>query len=239
VRTDRPKTPGSPADLDDPEPGPRDDPAGPKPGSREDLKQRSDRLAPGHPSSPIEADGSSKPPEARLQDIALPEPLTDAEHTEHVKEVRERLEKARADGLATDQRYVIDPDSQAWQRERRTAHDSIIESFYARSSGVPCEHLAVIAGGLGGAGKSTVLEKHAGINRSQYLTVNPDDIKEEMADRGLVPMVDGLSPMEASDLVHEESSHIARQLALRAQGDGKNIIWDITMSTPKSGLGSK
>ncbi len=40
--------------------------------------------------------------------------------------------------------------------------------------------------------------------------------------------------MEASDLVHEESSYIAkRQLALRAQADGKNIIWDITMSSDK------
>ena len=40
--------------------------------------------------------------------------------------------------------------------------------------------------------------------------------------------------MEASDLVHEESSYLARQLALRAQHDRKNIIWDITMSTQKS-----
>ena len=39
-----------------------------------------------------------------------------------------------------------------------------------------------MAGGLGGAGKSTVLEKYAGIDRSKYLTINPDDIKEEMAE---------------------------------------------------------
>jgi hypothetical protein len=46
----------------------------------------------------------------------------------------------------------------------------------------------------------------------------------------MIPEVEGLSPMEASDLVHEESSYLARQLALRAQADGKNLIWDITMS---------
>ena len=51
-----------------------------------------------------------------------------------------------------------------------------------------------------------------------------------MARRGMIPEVEGLSPMEASDLVHEESSYLARQLALRAQADGKNLIWDITMS---------
>ena len=40
--------------------------------------------------------------------------------------------------------------------------------------------------------------------------------------------------MEASELVHEESSYLAGQLALRAQADGKNLIWDITMSSEES-----
>ncbi|HTS97076.1 MAG TPA: zeta toxin family protein, partial [Streptosporangiaceae bacterium] len=75
---------------------------------------------------------------------------------------------------------------------------------------------------------------HAGIDRSQYLTINPDDIKEEMARRNMIPAVSGLTPMEASDLVHEESSYVARQLALRAQADGRNVIWDITMSSRSS-----
>lgn len=76
-----------------------------------------------------------------------------------------------------------------------------------------------------------MLEERAGIDRSQFLTVNPDDIKEEMARRGLIPDIPGLSPMEASELVHEESSRIAKRLALRAEADGKNLIWDITMSS--------
>jgi Zeta toxin len=64
--------------------------------------------------------------------------------------------------------------------------------------------------------------------------INPDDIKEEMARRGLVPSMERLSPMEASDLVHEESSAIAKRLARRAYADGKNLIWDITMSSRES-----
>ncbi len=35
-----------------------------------------------------------------------------------------------------------------------------------------------MAGRLGGAGKSTVLDGHAGIDQSRYLTINPDGIKE-------------------------------------------------------------
>ena len=91
-----------------------------------------------------------------------------------------------------------------------------------------------MAGGLGGAGKSTVLDQYARIDRSQYLTINPDEVKEEIAACGLIPEMDGLSPMEASDLVHEESSHVAKLLAERALRDGKNIIWDITMASKPS-----
>jgi hypothetical protein len=40
--------------------------------------------------------------------------------------------------------------------------------------------------------------------------------------------------MESSDLVHEESSHIAKQLARRALAERKNVIWDISMSSRES-----
>jgi predicted kinase len=93
--------------------------------------------------------------------------------------------------------------------------------------------MAIIAGGMSGSGKTTTLGNHAGIELSKYIIINPDNIKEEMASKGMVPEVEGLSPMEASDLVHEESSAIAKQLARKAVADGKNVIWDITMSSRK------
>ncbi|MEV0997371.1 zeta toxin family protein [Nonomuraea sp. NPDC050202] len=46
--------------------------------------------------------------------------------------------------------------------------------------------------------------------------------------------VSGLSPMEASGLVHEESSHVAKQIAGRALEEGKDVLWDITMASPSS-----
>jgi predicted ABC-type ATPase len=99
---------------------------------------------------------------------------------------------------------------------------------------VPCDQQAIIAGGLGGAGKTTILKEYANIDLSNYLVVNPDDIKEQMARRGMIPEISGLSPMEASDLAHEESSYIAKRLAMRAAAEGKNLIWDITMSSEDS-----
>ena len=212
-----------------------------RPGNRDQLEQGLRRLPPGHPSSPVDADGTPRPPEPGLRCRKAPDAsragdadwrsLTDAEHAERLTKVRELLEKARADGLATDRQHTIDPAREVWSGEREALQDSIIDDLYARASGVPCERRAIMAGGLPGAGKSTILERHAGIERSEYMAINPDEIKEEMARRDMIPPVNGLSPMEASDLVHEESSYVARQLALRAQADGKNIIWDITMSS--------
>jgi predicted ABC-type ATPase len=156
--------------------------------------------------------------------------LTDAEHADHVRHIRGELADAKARGLATDARY-IDPADNMWTTERQLLHRDLVDDLYASAASVPCDRRAIMAGGLGGAGKSTVLDRHTDVDRSQYLTVNPDHIKEAMASRGLIPELDGLSPMEASDLVHAESSYIAKRLARRAMDDGKNMIWDITMST--------
>jgi len=167
--------------------------------------------------------GSDDPPD----DSAWP---SREERAQHITDVLDRIKKADENGLSAEDLHTVDPAKEIWSIERTLQHDSLLTDIYDRAAGVPCEHKAIIAGGLSGAGKSTVLANHPEIDRSQYLTINPDDIKEEMARRNMIPEVEGLSPMEASDLVHEESSYLARQLALRAQADGKNLIWDITMS---------
>jgi adenylate kinase len=199
-------------------------------------------LPPGHPSSPYDDTGSPREPErtavasaeGRDEPGADRLPFTDADWREHTEVVRDRLDEAERAGLATDRRHTIDPDGLIWSAERDSIHDTLVDELYAECAAVPCEHKAIIAGGLPGAGKTTILGAYAGIDRSQYLTINPDNVKEEMAKRGLIPEVTGLSPMEASDLVHEEASHIAKRLADRARVDGKNIIWDITMSSTAS-----
>jgi predicted kinase len=128
----------------------------------------------------------------------------------------------------------MDLGNEVWSADRRLLHDALLGLLYKRASGVPCEHRAILVGGLPGAGKTTVLGRHADIDPSRYLTINPDQIKEELAMRGLIPQVDGLTPMEAARLAHEESSDIAKRLAHRAQADGKNMIWDVTMSRPRT-----
>jgi hypothetical protein len=118
-----------------------------------------------------------------------------------------------------------------WTTERQIIHREIVDDLYERAAAVPCDHQAV---GLGGAGASGVLEDFTGTDRSQYLTIDADGIKEEIAKRGLTRDTEGLSAAEASDLAHQESSYIAQRLTRRAMDDGKNVIWDIATSGQES-----
>src|ERR1700683_529081 len=206
-------------------------------GQRDGLAERLSRLEAGHPPAPYGDDGSPRPPAPRLSDWETPEPpLSDADYKAHADDVVEALTQAGEARLTTKDKFAIDRDGQAWVADRRKIHDEIISEIMESAADVPCEYKAVIAGGLGGAGKTTVLENQAGIDRSNYLTINPDSFKEALASRGLVPRLPGLSPMESSSLAHEESSHIARTLAVRAMAAGKNIIWDVTLSSVRSAV---
>ncbi len=132
--------------------------------------------------------------------------------------------------LATD--YVHKPDGR-WSDERAALHREIVEDFYARHAHVPNERRGLMLGGLGGAGKTTTLRSTPEIDISQYMSLNPDDFKEELVNRGLTPTIPGhdLTPMETSTLFHAESAHLAEMLAERAYADGKNVVWDVTMGS--------
>jgi hypothetical protein len=162
------------------------------------------------------------------------EPLTDHEYAEHTARVESKVSDSLGHGESTDVQHTLNPERTIWHPDRAEIHQQIVDDLYSAATEVPNDGQAIVAGGLGGAGKSTTLDDHAGIDRSSYLTINPDDIKGSLAKRGLVPPVEGLAPMERSALVHEESSEIARSLAGRAYADRKNVIWDITMSSKLS-----
>jgi hypothetical protein len=206
-------------------------------GNREQLRGRLLSLEPGHPSSPWDERGELRPPVLRLTDIERPAPpLSDEAYAAHRADVAVTLDLAEDAGFTTKDLFAIDNDGRAWVTERRAIHDEIIWDTYAAAADVRCDGLAVIAGGLYGAGKTTVLDGHAGIDRSALLVLDPDRFKEELARRGLTPDISGLSPMEASSLAHVESSHITRQLAGRALADGKNVLWDVSLSSERSAV---
>jgi hypothetical protein len=102
-----------------------------------------------------------------------------------------------------------------WLPARSRHQRWVVAALYEQDTAVPCERRAVFAGGLRGAAKDEALAG-AGIDRGSYFTVSVDLVLEEMARRSLIPVVDGLSPLEGAGLVHAEAQHIGKRLAARA-----------------------
>lgn len=133
--------------------------------------------------------------------------------------------------LPTSHDLYTNAEDDRWIRARRRQQRDLIDRIWEElGTAVPRDGNAIISGGMAGAGKTYVLKGPAGINLDEYLTINPDDIKEQMARQGMIPLVDGFSPMEASLRVHEEASELTKRLARRAYAYRTNVIWDITMN---------
>ncbi|MGH3217302.1 MAG: hypothetical protein ACRDPY_00995 [Streptosporangiaceae bacterium] len=107
-----------------------------------------------------------------------------------------------------------------WTAQRNMDQGALVAAMYAQADNIACERKAILVGGLRGAGALT----QAGIDASRYLTISIDGILTEMAARGLIPHVDGLSPLEAADLAHAGAQFLAKRLGMRALADGRNII---------------
>lgn len=121
----------------------------------------------------------------------------------------------------------FDP-SEGWAEERIALHNEILSDVMKKYKNVPSEGKVIMSGGLPGAGKTTILNKFMKIDSESYVTISSDDFKEELARRGAIPEIEGLSPMECSTLAHEESSYLADMLLRKASSENKNIIYDFT-----------
>jgi predicted kinase len=172
------------------------------------------------------------PPVPAREPVAPPTPMSDSEYDSRVKVIESAIRAAIADGRATTRQHTVAGDGVVWLPERARQHREVIEALWSRGARVSNDGRAVLSGGLGGAGKGTVLKQV--VDQNDYFTINSDDVKEELAARGMIPEVAGLTPMESVALVHEESNYLANLLAARAYAERKNVIWDVTMGSPGS-----
>lgn len=166
--------------------------------------------------------------------------MTDAEYADHVDKVRAIINDPANKKYDTQNMYGLfnletnKPIEGEYTAERAAQHKQIINDILDAHKHVPTDRKAVMSGGLGGAGKGYVLKGHAGINEDDYLTVDPDKMKQELLKRGMVPEVPGLLPLEHAKFMHEESSDLANLLQQVAMKKGMNIILDTTMASPGS-----
>lgn len=188
------------------------------------------RLHPRDPHGQFATSGSTSSAAPRLELGTPGRPLSDEEYQQHTSLIETRLAAALKAGIDTSKMYTLGGDGLTYTPERAAQQKAVLGELLDRYRSVPAERKAILSGGLGGAGKSTVLGRFAGVDQSQYATVNPDDIKEAMVRHGMTPKVKGLTPMEAATLFHEESTFIAQTLLATLRAQHKNIIFDSSMS---------
>ena len=129
-------------------------------------------------------------------------------------------------------------DYYAWTSEREKLHEDILNELRSKYKDIPTNGKVIMSGGISGAGKTTVLTSYIDdVDVSEYATVSSDDIKEMLAERDAIPKIDGLTQMESSTLVHEESSYLANRLLYELSSENKNIIYDFTCKNYESAKG--
>lgn len=161
--------------------------------------------------------------------------MINAQYRERVALVEAKAAEALARGMATEVAHADGTDEYGepnWTPERRAQHDELIADFWREHvEHVPREGRAMFSGGLGGAGKGTILgKKNLNIDKSQYAGIDPDEIKEMLVARGMVDVPEGVSPMEMATLMHEESSYLSKRIQAMAFAEGRNVILDNTMA---------
>lgn len=130
----------------------------PAAGSRCELRDRLSNLPPGHPSAPLDERGVPRAPAPRLADLETEKPpLSDAAYAARRDEVAKILRQAHGALQAVEEQKTVNPDKDIWSDDRIAGQDAIVKKLYAAAASVPCEGKAIIAGGLGGSGKTTVL----------------------------------------------------------------------------------
>jgi predicted ABC-type ATPase len=176
-------------------------------------------------------------------DAALREHITgfvfdDDEYRGHAGAVLHRLDALRRAGVDSRTLYgQLDRGWVRWSAGRRRQQRLLLQTLWERQAPqVPREGKAMIIAGVDGAGKTTLQSDPECVDIDQYLVADADRIEATMAEFGLIPSVDGLSPMEASPLVHEEAWELAERLAQRAYHEKCNILWEIPFNSDESGM---
>lgn len=171
------------------------------------------------------------------------DPRTDPAYDQYTTELDAHLEATLAEIGDTETIYdKVGGVPGAYNPARQAQHDALLDELMAGFADVPKENKAIVMAGPPGAGKSSVIahqgsefgvEAGDGGVPSNYAVVNPDDMKELIVAKGLIPPDypgRGIGPGESATFMHEESSHLAARLLTRLKAGGHNVILDGTFS---------
>lgn len=159
--------------------------------------------------------------------------FTDEKYAIHADAVEKQLQELRERGVDSRTLYgELIRGRVRWSAERRSQHRQLIRQLFdGPAASIPRDSHALLVCGLDGAGKTTLQNGGPDFkwDASRYLAIDPHRIAEAMAVDGMIPVVDGLSPMEASPLVQEEAFALAYRLAGKAYDAKCNVIWELEL----------
>lgn len=160
--------------------------------------------------------------------------FTDEQYHDHVAAVEETLARLRAGDVDSRTWYGrVARGWVVWSADRRAQQRRLIRELWdAQAPAAARDGRMVLLCGVAGAGKTTIRrDPTKGLDRG-YVVVDPGEVVEAMAERGMAPRIDGLSPMEAGPLLHEEAWEIAERLAQLAYRERCNVLWEIPLNGP-------
>jgi len=106
-----------------------------------------------------------------------------------------------------------------YSKERSEWHAEVIAAYESKFGPPQAKPIAIITGGLAGAGKTASLRDVPGINK--FIQINSDDIKES------APEYNGYN----AAFLHEESDQVSLAVLERATNARQHLVVDITMKS--------
>jgi hypothetical protein len=144
-------------------------------------------------------------------------------------QVTDKLASEMARGTATDEQGTLDGHGQIWHPDRAALHNEIVRQHLEDATEIPSQGRAILTGGLG-MHRTGELAKAGAWDPKRYAQVCLHHITGELAEKGLVPEVPGLSPEQSGVLVHHEAAHVASLVssALAARRKNQAICGSMT-----------
>lgn len=161
-------------------------------------------------------------------------PLTDKQIESRLEYIEEVTSVLNSNGYNTAKFFNVAKTRPGKLGRKRllSAQGEVFSEWDKKKENTPKENKALFSGGMGGAGKGTVLRA---LNaQDNYVVINTDDVKEFMAENGMSPRVPGLTSMESSTLIHEEASMYSALIAERFMQESVNLNYDTTLGSAKS-----
>lgn len=179
-------------------------------------------------------------------------PGTGLDWLERVNALEDMLDNFRRAGIDSRSWHsTVDPitGERRYSPEREAMHEQVMNHFRKKMEAVPRNRRGILMAGLGGAGKTSLLNQPwSRINMDDYFSLSADENKDKMADLGMIPSMKWLAqqhpelvprkrdgslydftPMELSSLIQAESKDLTNRQAQEAYDRGTNVVWDYRM----------